>query len=160
MSKLTWSEHKVRLKDLKEYEHNPRQISKAYYKKLVKSLKENGYNSRILCDVDDVIISGHMRTKCLREAGFRDNDILHVLKPNRKLTQEEFKRINIQDNVSFGDWDLDQITSSFDLEDLMDWGIDESLFKDLMHDDKEQVVKSKEPIVPESKTCPNCGFDL
>jgi len=160
MSKLTWSEHKVRLKDLKEYQHNPRQISKSDYNKLVKSIKENGYNSRILCDTDDTIISGHMRTMALRDSGFRDNDILHVLKPSRKLTDKEFQRINIQDNVSFGDWDLDSITSSFELDDLMDWGIDHDLFKDLMHDDKEQVVKSKDPIVPESKTCPNCGFDL
>lgn len=140
MQKLEWHETEVQLKDLKEFNKNPRYINKDQFNRLVKSLKENGYNTRILVDTDNTIIGGHMRLKVFKEAGFNNNDSIKVLIPNRKLTEKEFERINIQDNIGFGEWDVDLLANYFEIDELIDWGINENLFKDLTI---EQITEEK-----------------
>ena len=55
---LNWTSKTIQISELKEYEHNPRQISKAEFTKLVNSLKEDGYHQRIIVNQDNVIIGG------------------------------------------------------------------------------------------------------
>jgi DNA modification methylase len=157
MTDLTWHEETIKLKDLKEYSRNPRRIDKDQFEKLVTSIKENGYNNRVLCDLDNTILGGHMRTKAFKKAGFKDNDDIPVLKPNRKLTEEEFRRINIQDNVGFGEWDIDQLANDFEIPQLLDWGLPEDLFKGIEPEEEEEEVEeeeeqpNKEDEIPEVK---------
>ena len=50
---------------LKDYEQNPRRISKKDFEKLVESIKQDGYHQPMLIDFDNVIISGDKRKKAL-----------------------------------------------------------------------------------------------
>lgn len=122
---LTWSEETRKLGDLKDYDRNPRRMSKDAFSKLCESLKQDGYHGRILVDTDGVIIGGHSRKKALLASGFKKGDSVTVLVPNRKLSQEEFDRLNIRDNLPYGEFDFDMLANHFDAEKLIEWGMPE-----------------------------------
>jgi ParB-like chromosome segregation protein Spo0J len=156
--RILWIETIVKLKELKDYAINPRRISKADFKRLVNDIKQDGYHQRILVSYDNVIIGGHSRKKALLAAGFREHDDIHVLKPNRLLSEEEFKRLNIRDNLNFGDWDIDILANNFDEVDLKSWGMPNTMFDE----DTEEVEIGLSPTivpVPKMITCPECGCE-
>jgi len=124
---LKWTSAKVKIVDLKEYEANPRRISKRDMGKLISSIKQDGYHQRIIVDQDYTIVGGHQRKQALLKAGFNLDDTIEVLIPNRKLTAEELDRINIRDNLPFGEFDFDMLANRFDIDTLMNWGMKESI---------------------------------
>ena len=120
---LNWTSKTIQISELKEYEHNPRRIGKKEFEKLVSSIKEDGYHQRIIVNQDNVIIGGHQRKKALLEAGLKETDTVEVLIPDRNLTSEELDRINIRDNLSFGEYDFDILANRFNVETLVDFGL-------------------------------------
>jgi len=122
---LSWTSKTIPISELKEYEYNPRKISDTEFKKLVTSIKEDGYHQRIVVNADNTIIGGHQRKKALLEAGLKESDIVEVLILDRKLTQQELDRINIRDNLSFGEYDFDILGNRFDIDTLIDIGMPE-----------------------------------
>ena len=124
---LKWQSKTVKISDLKEYEHNPRKITDKLLEKLATHIKEDGYHQRIIVDSDYTIIGGHQRKKALYMAGYDDDNEIEVLMPNRKLSADEVDRLNIRDNLSFGDYDFDILTDRFDMEDLVSFGMDQDL---------------------------------
>lgn len=124
---IEWTTEYVKIKDLKEYPNNPRKITKKEYDKLVRSIKEDGYHQRIIVDTNNVIIGGHSRKKALLSAGFKETDTIEVLMPNRALMPEELDRVNIRDNLPYGMFDFDILSSRFDLETLSEFGMDENM---------------------------------
>lgn len=148
---IDWNVKKVRLGDLKNYEYNPRTISKKQFEDLVKSIKEDGYHQRIVVNMDNTIIAGHARRNALFKAGYNLNDEIEVLYPSRELTEREFKRINIKDNLDiWGTFDMDALGNWFDTDDLISWGMDDTPWNPLKQEEKEEKNKK-------TKTCPHCG---
>ncbi|MEM6339340.1 MAG: DNA methyltransferase [Pseudomonadota bacterium] len=153
---LNWTSKTIQISELKEYEHNPRRIGKKEFEKLVSSIKQDGYHQRIIVNHDNIIIGGHQRKKALLEAGLKESDTVEVLIPDRKLTQEELDRINIRDNLSFGEYDFEILANRFDAETLVDFGMsgdmlvgfgDDNLLADL-----EDNTESEElPTEPKAK---------
>lgn len=129
---MIWNAEKIAIKDLKEYEHNPRKISKDALDKLIKHIKQDGYHQRIICNLDNTIIGGHQRKKALLESGYKETDVIEVLKPQHHLSSEELDRINIRDNLSFGEFDIDILQSRFDPIALQEIGLDDSILKNLV----------------------------
>lgn len=124
---LKWHSKTLKISELKEYEHNPRKITKDEFNKLVTSLKEDGYHQRILVTPDNIIIGGHQRKKALIESGLSQDTEIEVLAASRNLTQSELDRINIRDNLSFGEYDFDVLGSRFDIDTLIDFGMPEDM---------------------------------
>ena len=124
---LSWTSKTIPISELKEYEYNPRKISDTEFKKLVTSLKEDGYHQRIVVNADNTIIGGHQRKKALLEAGLKESDTVEVLIPERPLAQEELDRINIRDNLTFGEYDFDVLGDRFDIDTLVDFGMPEDM---------------------------------
>ena len=122
MEKITWMSGVRNINDLKPYEHNPRKITKKEMQRLKASLEDSGYNAPILIDEDHTIIAGHQRWEVLKELGYSEVDVRY---PNRKLTEKEYQRINVQDNVSFGEWDMAVLEKFFDPQELEEWGVPE-----------------------------------
>ena len=158
MSQIQWIIVKRKISELKEYEKNPRKISKHDLEKLVKSIKENGFHSRLLVNTDGTIIGGHQRKKAMLQAGYKSSDEIEVLIPNRELSKEEFDRINLQDNFQYGEFDLDILSTSFDSKELENMGFSlpfltyskEEYERNKFGDDKD---KKNHSIVE----CPKCG---
>lgn len=151
---ITWTEKTVPVANLKPYERNPRTISREDFFKLKKSLRETGYHSRIKAQPDLRIIGGHYRQKALMELGIKE---IIVLVPDRELTDDEFKRVMIQDNLSFGSFDVEILSSDFDGEELMDWGVPERLIdeggENIASAGSESSAGSDEG---KTVTCPHC----
>jgi len=128
---LEWHSRKVKLGDLKDYDHNPRHISKQAMEKLCESLREDGYHQRLIVNRDLTIIGGHQRKKALLQAGFSPETEMEVLEPSRFLTPDEVDRINIRDNLSYGAFDTDLLANRFDPQTLSDFGMPDDLLKSL-----------------------------
>jgi DNA modification methylase len=128
---LEWHSRKVKLGDLKDYNHNPRHISKQAMEKLCASLREDGYHQRLIVNCDLTIIGGHQRKKALLHAGFSPETEMEVLEPSRFLTPDEVDRINIRDNLSYGAFDTDLLANRFDPQTLSDFGMPDDLLKSL-----------------------------
>jgi DNA modification methylase len=124
MVSIVWAEATVPLKDLKPYERNPRRISKEAFAKLKQSIEQDGFHQRILCTPDFRVIGGHQRIKALKELGWNE---VQVLTPDRELTEDEYRRLLIRDNLQAGEWDMDELANAFTIEELKDWGFPENL---------------------------------
>lgn len=135
MTAPTWEiEENFKLSDLKGYEHNPRTITKQAFEKLQDSINEDGYHAPIVINADGTVISGHQRLEVLRRMGTTQ---IRVLRPDRLLSPEEMDRINVRSNISAGGWDFDLLADRFDLEQLVDWGMDEKLLGNIVKADPE-----------------------
>jgi ParB-like chromosome segregation protein Spo0J len=146
---ITWQEASIKLSQLKEYPNNPRKITKEMLDKLAAHIKEDGYHQRIIVDNDYTIIGGHQRKKALYMAGYDDETEIEVLKPSRKLTTAEIDRLNIRDNLAFGEYDFDVLTERFDLEELLSFGMDKEMLAPIF--DKailEEIGEEEEIEVP------------
>jgi DNA modification methylase len=128
---LEWHSRKVKLRDLKDYLHNPRQMSKQDRERLMTSLQEDGYHQRLLVNQDLTIIGGHQRKKALLDAGCDPNIEIEVLEPSYFLTPEEVDRINIRDNLPYGAFDTDILANRFDPQTLSNFGMPDDLLKSL-----------------------------
>jgi site-specific DNA-methyltransferase (adenine-specific) len=150
---ITWQEAIIKLSQLKEYTHNPRKITKEMLDKLAAHIKEDGYHQRIIVDNDYTIIGGHQRKKALYMAGYDDETEIEVLMPSRKLLPAEIDRLNIRDNLAFGEYDFDVLTERFDMDELVSFGMDEDMLKPIF--DKailEEIGEEEEIEVPGEAT--------
>lgn len=155
---IKWTEVEISIKDLKEYSRNPRRMKKDQFENLVKSIVEDGYHQRLIVNQDGTIIGGHQRKKALKEAGFKPSDKIPVLMPSRKLDEQEFKRLNVRDNLPYGEFDFDMLTADFDIDELIGWGMPEEWLPSLKEDTEPYNDEHEE--TPKKTTCPSCGHEF
>lgn len=122
---ITWLNVVRRLEELKPYEFNPRSIAKKEVERLKRSIKASGYNAPILIDTDNTIIAGHQRWHVLKLLGY---DQVDVRVASKKLTDKQFQRINIQDNVDFGRFEKNLLNEYFNRDECIEWGVPDELF--------------------------------
>ena len=65
----------------------------------------------------------HQRIRVLKDLGIKE---IAVLVPDKELTDDQFRRFLIQDNLPFGSWDFDLLSADFEVEELTDFGMPES----------------------------------
>ena len=119
---VKWLTRTVNIDDLKPFEHNPRRITKEQFAKLRDSIVETGYSTLIKATLDNRIIGGHQRIKILKELGFKE---VEIRVPERELSDAEFLRNLVTDNIQAGEHDYDILANLFDREDLIAWGMQE-----------------------------------
>lgn len=104
---------------------NPRFIKNEKFKKLVKSISDFPEMLEIrpiIVDENMVILGGNMRYRACKELKFKEVYIQVVT----GLTIEKKKEFLVKDNLSYGDWDLDDLfNEDWNLELLNEWGFDE-----------------------------------
>lgn len=140
----------VNVKSIKQTPNNPRLIKDAKFKKLVKSIKEDDWmmNVRpIVVDEDMTILGGNMRLKACMAAGMFEVPI-HI---ERGLTEEQKRRFIIKDNSGFGEWDWDILANEWDIQQLVEWGVDLPVF-DLPIEDEEKGETDND-----KEICEMCG---
>jgi len=102
---------------------NPRVIKDDKFKKLVKSIQEFPEMLEIrpiVVNDEMVVLGGNMRLKACIEAGLTEVPIIKA----SSLTPEQQKEFIIKDNVGFGEWEWDVLANEWDVEKLIDWGLD------------------------------------
>jgi DNA modification methylase len=122
---MKWITTRKKLKDLIEYEHNPRLLNEKQKEDLIKSLKKFSLAEIPAINLDNKIIAGHQRIKILLELEGPEFEI-DVRVPDRQLTAKEFQEYNIRSNRNLGDWDFVSLDANFNKVDLLEWGWDES----------------------------------
>jgi DNA modification methylase len=118
IKKIEWRIETRKVKDLIFWEENPRKLLKSAFKKLIERIKERGFHAVIVIDIDDTILSGNQRKKALLYLGITE---VNVLVPNRKLTDDERRKIAIESNINDGGWDFEKL-KSFDFDLIADIG--------------------------------------
>lgn len=114
---------KVNISVIKPNEENPRFITDAKFKKLVKSIKEfpEMLETRpLVVDEDMVVLGGNMRLKALKSAGVFEVPVHQV----KGWTEEQKKEFIIKDNLGYGEWDWEIVANGWDVQVLSDWGMD------------------------------------
>jgi len=132
---------KVTIDKIHQNPDNPRTIKGVKFDKLVKSIKElpKMLEKRpIVVDENYVIQGGNMRYLACIEAGLKEVWIDNM----EDWSEEEKRQFIIKDNVSFGEWDFDMLTSHYDALELDQMGVDldPNMFK--VEVDEEQYEQS------------------
>jgi DNA modification methylase len=108
---------------IKQNAENPRFIKDEKFIKLVKSIKDFPEMLKlrpIVVNSEMVVLGGNMRLKACIEAGINEVPILIA----SDLTEDQQKEFIIKDNIGFGEWDWDILSSEWDASDLEEWGLD------------------------------------
>ncbi len=137
------------IKKIRINDQNPRLIKDNKFKKLCNSIQDfpNMLELRpIIVDSDGMILGGNMRFRALKELGMELKE--EWFKVADKLTDEEKRRFIVEDNVGFGEWDWEKLSSQFDAEELKEWGLDEveKLYADEITEDEPPAL-SDEPAI-------------
>ena len=120
---------------------NPRIIKDDKFKKLVKSIEEFPQMLElrpIVVDSNMVVLGGNMRLKACLAAGLKEVPIIVA----DQLTAAQKGEFIIKDNVGFGEWDWDVLANEWDVEKLVDWGMDIPIEQD----DETYTTKVVSPI--------------
>jgi DNA modification methylase len=85
-------------------------------------------------------LGGNMRLKAVQELKMKEIPDTWVLMAD-EWTEEQRKEFTIRDNISFGEWNFDELANSWDCEQIIEWGVDIPAFelklKDVEEDDFE-----------------------
>ena len=123
MIELEWFTQSVRVGDLKGLPNNPRKITDTERNKLMRSLEKWNVVEIPVCNQDLTLISGNQRVGALVMLG-RENEMIDVRVPNRKLKSKEVKELALIGNTHNGEWDFDLLKEHYvELGDLGEFGI-------------------------------------
>lgn len=157
MKQLSWTTVQMKVKDLVPQADNYKKLSESKKQKLIESLEKFGIVDIPVIDFDNTLVSGHQRLICLIAMG-KEDDIVDVRKPNRKLTKQELKEYTLIANTQYGDIDFDLLENymadvNINLESM---GIDLSAVSDFVETVHQEstgggMVEKKEKKDPETK---------
>jgi len=125
--KIEFKTEKRKISELKGCDYNPRQLTKKQYSDLKKSIIKFNYAEIALINTDNTIVAGHQRLKILEEIKGADY-VVDVRVPNREFTKEEFDEYLIRSNKNTGEWDWDMLANNFEMDNLKEWGFEDSEF--------------------------------
>jgi len=124
---ITWTNERRKLRDLVPWEHNPREINKREAERLGESLAEFGQIQTIAIGPTNEVYDGHQRKlvwSVLPQFG-PDYEV-DVRVSSRALTEQERQKLVVYlHKGTTGQWDWDELASSFEMSDLLDWGFEE-----------------------------------
>lgn len=143
MAKIIWHNERRAIRELIPYEVNPRQITDKQAKDLKASLAKFGIADPIIINTDNMIIGGHQRMKILETLlGYEPDFQIDVRVPDRELSIDEVRELNVRLNKNVAEWDFDTLANNFELDDLLDWGFDKGeLDLDLWADEPPEDVE-------------------
>ena len=120
---LTWTNERVKLRELKPWERNPRQITKRAAQRLLDSWRDYGQVQLVVVGPDNEVYDGHQRLSALK-AVYGDSYEIEVRRASRALNDDERQRLVILLHAgATGSWNWDEL-AGWDAERLIEWGLD------------------------------------
>jgi DNA modification methylase len=120
---LKWRNEKRKISELNPAEYNPRQLTDKQAQDLTNSLERFQLADPIVINKNNTIIGGHQRINILKAKHGNNGLEVDVRVPDRQLTDEEERELNVRLNKNLGEWDYDAL-ANFDEEMLKDVGFD------------------------------------
>lgn len=123
---IIMAEYKLQIVDInsiKLNKDNPRLIKDEKFKKLVNSIIEFPEMLKIrpiVVNGDMMVLGGNMRLRACKEVGLVKIPV--VIADN--LTEEQQREFLIKDNVGFGEWNFDDLANNWEINKLVEWGMD------------------------------------
>lgn len=141
-AKITWTNEKRKLSELKPWTRNPRQIDKASAERLADSFASFGQVETIAIGPDNELYNGHQRLNVLQDKHGKDFEV-EVRVSSRALTEKEREKLTVYlHKGATGEFDFDTLANEFELDDLLDWGFDKGeLDLDLWVEDAPEDVE-------------------
>ena len=124
MKKLSWHTEKRKVSDLIPWDRNPHTMNDRERKNLSDSIDKFDYVEVIVINTDNRIIGGHQRVKDFIAKG-KQEEMIEVRVPSRKLSKKEFEELGIRLNKNRGHDDEELLKLYFEMDDLAKWGFDE-----------------------------------
>lgn len=149
----------IPVKDLREYENNPRRISERAVNAVAASIREFGFRIPVLIDSNNVIICGHTRLKAAEQLGLKEVPCIVA----DDLTPEQIKAFRLVDNktAELSGWDFEKL--EIELEgldfDFSEFGFDSPEDVDInsfFESSPEKESDTEEKYI----TCPECGAQI
>jgi len=130
LDNLQWTPDQVRLGDLIPWEDNPRRLSRAAARRLLRSWQEFGQVHAVAVGPDNEIYDGHQRLRVLMDA-YGPDHMVDVRRSNRPLTDAERRALVLALHTgAAGQWDWDRL-ADWDVDLLAEWGIGREYLDDL-----------------------------
>ena len=107
----------------------------------------------LVVDENMIVLGGNMRLKALIEAGFKEVLVHQVL----DWTDDEKNQFIIKDNSSFGSWDWEILANEWNMQKIVDWGVD--LPKEMFAEDDDPIQQNTQDEIPK-EICPTCGSKM
>lgn len=117
--KFKWHYEQRKISELNPAPYNPRRLTKDQKEQLDKSLSKFGVAEPIVINTNNTVIGGHQRLKLLKAQGIT---IVDVSIPDRQLTEDEEKEMNLRLNKNLGEFDFDLLANNFEAEMLQEVG--------------------------------------
>ena len=114
--------HRVLLSAVKTNPLNPRVIQDEDFRALVKSIKQDGFMLAIrflVVDANGIVMGGNQRLKACQEAGLEHVYVVYA----SDLTEEQIKEFVIKDNLHFGRWDKQMLSTHYSDREMVDIGM-------------------------------------
>ena len=145
--KITWHNEKRTISELNPAPYNPRQLTEAQAKDLETSLQRFNLADPVIINKNNTIIGGHQRINIYKKNGVGNDFEVDVRVPDKELTMEQERELNLRLNKNLGEWDFDML-ANFDEDLLKDVGFSsEELDKIFQLDNDPQ-----DDDVPEART--------
>lgn len=135
-----------RLRDLKDFENNPRQHSKRQVRRLAKIIQDLGFLGVLVIDEHGQILAGHARREAALMAGMEEVDCLVV----EHLAEEQKRAFVLADNKMGleSTWDIEKV--QLVLDEIVDLNVDFDL--SLTGFDAAEIDQVEAALEPQSET--------
>lgn len=174
---MEWRNVRIKLGDLKPWEHNPRKISRSHARRILESWQRYGQAQLILIGPSNEVYDGHQRLSVLL-AAYGPQYEVEARQSVRELTEDERQRLVIMLHAgTVGEWDWEQLRqwdiqllneAGLDHESVEAWKRDYKLLTGLLAD---QALSDVVPVElsddmrldvadEEGLTCPKCGYRI
>jgi DNA modification methylase len=133
LEKLVWTPAKKKISDLKPSEYNPRKMTIQEKEDIENSIDGFGRVVPLVVNIgsrENILIGGHQRWKIYKEKGIEGID---VVVPNRELSLNEEKELNLRLNKNTGSWDLEKLVE-MDLDLLLNVGFSDEELQGIFDD--------------------------
>jgi len=120
---MEWKTEKRKIKDLIEYDKNPRLLTTKAERDIKKSLEKFDLVEIPVINKDNTIIAGHQRVKILRDIKGDDYEI-EVRVPSEVLNENDFKEYLLRSNRNKAEWDWKMLEEDFEIDLLIESGFE------------------------------------
>lgn len=133
----------ISIKDIKPRDRNPRSISREHFERLCESITLDPefleMRPILVYALDDGYISyaGNQRLRAAKKLGWKQ--IPCIVTP---YDESRIRERVIRDNISSGDWDWDILSADYEIDELLNLGLDESDVPEDKSDTKPPQLKA------------------